>query len=464
MPNLPNLSALTLQSLRNPDDICTPYNPYEPGNGQDMRNKNYQQTLRFRANEVSRRQQIARQQQIEERRSGARELLDLTGEREPIVTIRSTDSSSLRVLAVMCYTRGWDALINRVITQSVTPSYALAEMEREFRTGQTMKPVSVRVLTFPMFMDDYTIKNQFYRYMQTEHNEENDAWANDDDENIFEFPIIDNLEECSKFEFKITDARLYCQEGFSDSPEVDQVPSCFRFVKNDEELQRALASNAGGNGFASTAGERDMLKLITEYRFEDMWYDLIQYYKDANPRNVLAKEIFNSCVYNMMKILNSCFYSMSKWVWTPCKANEQLGVFSSGFNVRYRGQKDNNSIIPNRYNSTSASVSTAYGFTEGESNSSIHVLLLSNQVKVLDVQTFVGFTNNRSLTCYPDECEILIAPDMNYRQIAMQEANQIVRENGPAYKVSPEVTSMYTRNDTLMNTFYWYVTDPSEAS
>ena len=163
-----------------------------------------------------------------------------------------------------------------------------------------------------------------------------------------------------------------------------------------------------------------------------------------------------------MTILNSCFYNMSKWVWTPCKANEDLGVFAGGFNVRYRGQQGNNSIVSNRYNSTSAAFYQAYAFTEGKTSSSMHVLMLSNQVKVLDIRSFLGVTNNRYLVCFPDECELLILPGMNYQQLTLEETRRIHNEKGSAYNVSSEATSVWTSMNSPMNVFYWYVTDPSE--
>jgi hypothetical protein len=447
MVHLPNLSLLNSELLENAADI---------------EKKAYEDTVQDRRKDAYRRQRLTREKQLQQARdfsSAEKERtgrIDTNGSRERITTLVSTNDEHLRVLAAMGYTRGYDKLVNLVASKSISPSAALVQILQG--AGQSPlfgeKPSS-RLATFLMFMNKSTIKNQFYKYLQMP--------QGDSYETNVPFPIFNDQagidERCGTFAFQIESASEYCAQSSSFvEPMVVQIPTCFKFVNGAQALQNALAANEGLRIVKSTFQEKNMLKAQIRPRLLDMWNDLNRYTETDTSRKMLARDIFDQSIYNMMNILNGCFENFGLWNLMRCRISDE-SITNTGSNVRYRGQQKNDSVIKERYNSTSSSMLKAYQFTGGKDDSSMHVFFFSPEARVMDIPMFLGFKNS-DLICFREECEILIATGENYLPLTLDEVRLLTQTAGRAYKFDPRVTALKTTSGNLLKVFFWYVTNP----
>lgn len=368
--------------------------------------------------------------------------VDTSGTRPALSKIDSRNPQHLRVLSVMCYTKNWDSIMNKVLTSPVslygTAGLPHAILRQEFEDDYFPPRMSV----FPFFMTSAT-KEKFRRYLLSK--------------SIFSDPISSKYAVFDEFSegdppnrqlaFVMNKPTEYCAT-FPKGRLFDvELPERFVLSESPEVPER---EDIGDPDDAST------VKQVVKMRVDEV---LKRIERVPMPEYALAYEIFDEAVYNMIETIKTCFYPVRDILNFECQANERLGPNASGKYVRFRGQHSTNGgnvMVPERLNSTTHSPSVAESFTYRKDDPNLHVLLLSRDCPVLDIRTFLGADQNPELVCFSEECEVLLKPDLRYKKLSLADA-MVYGAQDMDYFISSEIYGFKDENNTPIKVSHWFV-------
>ena len=387
----------------------------------------YEKALEQRKESVRRRQADARLQRLSQQRSeppGATvEMTDTLGTREQLTTVTSDNLEHARVLSVLCYTRGWDGIINAVLKTAksdspLTPSKALRQ------ESDAKGYVSAKLNVLPFFIDAGTeVANAFKDYLKADMDSMHRAGVGQ------RLVMFDDSLKPQNMVFKL-DARDYCGSDDSSAIVSTSGPSTFTIFTSGAEAREVLGDgpfeHVSGSGMKWNylAQNDEGLSEVVAHRVRELIFDLRRSYSVDTQRVELAMRVFDGVVYRLIKHLSSCFYPLNAWAQMPCARNENMGTGKNGSSVRFRGQmvhKGGNAINPRRMNSTTAHWDAAVRFALGKEDSTIFVLFLEPTCRVLDIRTFFG-QENKGLVCFDEECETLIDASQEWLEISRADA------------------------------------------
>lgn len=326
------------------------------------------------------RARAARKQADQERRAEEREqkkrrlrFPDLYGTRTYPGILKSTEKEHLEIAALMCYTNGWDTLLNNWLSNDVektTPTRVFRDL-----VGDTIYNEG-KWCMYAMFMDD----SEFLKYLTG---------------GVVSSPL----------QFSV-DPVQYCRlKSGSNTLETLQMQ-----VVISTDTQEGATREVAPSAQVILDGVKNLLpKLLNPYDTDND-----------------AASLFNTAVRYMMGALLSSFKPISSYAVAPC---DLYSLQASGKYVLYRGETiepntgesshDTARVDHDRLVSASRSIDTAAKFVDGEvSTCCLNVFLMDPDCFVLDVNAFMGTAEaNKPLICFEDECELIIHPGHSYYKI-----------------------------------------------
>lgn len=390
--------------------------------------------------------------------------VDTSGTRPKLLKIESTNPQHLRVLSVMCYTRGWDKIMNAVLTspfQGGTAGRPNVHFREVMETEEDYEP-SNRLKIFPLFMTPAT-KEKLRQYLLTP--PKGGGLLSSKYALFEEFSDGDPIDK--QLSFVMNDPSKYCVMGEIESLFAIRLPD--RFVVSDSPEVPQVAENDVNRFFDMMDSNSDIpvgnpddaytAKKIVRSRLQELITLIKMPGRPISDQYQLARDIFDESVYSMIQTLLTCFYPIQEILNFECKANEDLGPNASGRYVRFRGQNAENGgnvMVRERLNSTTHSPSVAESFTKWKNAPSLHVLLLSKNCPVLDIRSFLGADQNPELVCFAGECEVLLKPNLQYQRLTFEDAMVYGAQNAD-YFVSSEIYDMTDEYGQRIPVFHWFV-------
>lgn len=297
--------------------------------------------------------------------------------------LKSTEQEHLQIAALMCYTKGWDQMLNKWLSGGLDTTPPSRVFKNLVRDSAMIGLKEAQWCMYAMFMDD----SEFLRYLT-------------------------GGEPKSPLQFSV-DPVLYCSlgEGFKPLERLQMQVSSMPIVVISADGQSATTRQVVPTAKAIFDGVKNLLRTL---------------FNEYDPARAAAASLFNGAVKNMMRQLYFCFEPISSYKVAPCDLDMALGA---GKYVVYRGatlerepyesRQDAARVDPMTLVSTSRSIDTAAGFVDGEiADCCLNVFLLDPACHVIDVNAFMGTAGaNKNLTCYEDECELIIHPGSIYEKL-----------------------------------------------
>lgn len=414
---LPDLSRLTL-GPREPEQTGAPSSPSR------LSSADFVEVAVERARAARRDAERARQVGDRELKTARRRFPDLYGSRVYPGVLKSTEEDHRQIAALMCYTKGWDKLLNKWMSEdpvTTLPTKVFRDMVGSWTNIQYKEGYWCM---YAMFMED----SEFLRYLT----------KGGQASSPLQFSV-DPVNYCSLKEFSNTLEKLQMR--------VSSIP----MVVISADAQTATTRQVVPAEQVILDGVKELLpKLFDQY---DTDYQA-------------SSSLFNEAVKNMMRELFSCFQPISSYKVAPCDLDFGFG---SGKYVLYKGatiergygesHQDAADVHPYKLVSASRSLETAVGFIENEFDCCLNVFLLDPNCSVIDVNAFMGTADaNKNLICFEDECELIIEPGHRYYKIgstseALQDSD-IARLVGTRdYKITDQ--EMATLN--AQNAIWWMI-------
>lgn len=381
------------------------------------------------------RAKAARRDADRARQAGERELQrarhrfpDLYGSRVYPGVLKSTEKEHRQIAALMCYTKGWDKLLNKWLGEELVttpPTWTFRDMVGSWTNIQYKEGYWCM---YAMFMDD----SEFLRYLTNGGQASSPLQFSVDPVNYCSLKELNTLE---KLEMRVSSIPMVVISADAQTATTRQVVPAEQVILD---------------------GVKELLpKLFDQY---DTDYQA-------------ASSLFNEAVKNMLRELFSCFQPISRYKVAPCDLD--LG-FGSGKYVLYKGAtieigssesyQDAADVNPGKLVSASRSIETAMRFIEDEFECCLNVFLLDPECSVLDVNAFMGTAkDNKNLICFEDECELIIEPGQRYYKIGS--TSQALEDSDIARLIA---TTDYKITDQEMGTLgaqnaTWWMVRPDTA-
>ena len=313
------------------------------------------------------------------------------GDRPRIESFDTKDEDSLRVLAVVFWTKNGDEILKPWLRQDMFRARPAHEILRELLDDNT---VSIDALTaiVSMFFDT----NLFAQFCALELGQEEAA-----------------RDRTASYKLKLQPAGMLELQLKNDSELCRRSPYSRRYLEpSSETFPTPRAENS--------AGEEGQIDHVIRWRARRV-LEKTGRMTVANQEQLIANQLVDGAFAKVVTLMRSCYRPISAYTNARIRSCLVDPYSDNGENVVWKGIKSDTVLEADLDVAGRAPVSTtvlphvAESFSAG--SCCVAGFILDDDVPVIQVEQFIGRENFENTVCFKSECETTLAPNLRYEAV-----------------------------------------------